>query len=117
MDITTQILIRFIPDLISEDQYGNKYYRKKKSDERYVIFNGKEESSKILPMSYAWLQKIIIKPVVKRNKIYECQKKHFPDSTGTEFAVKPKGSLLDKGFRQKPVADFKLWKPKNNYEI
>ena len=112
MDIISQILIRFSSDLIGEDQYGNKYYRKKKSDKRFVIFKGKVEASKIPPMWHAWLHKITSKPPLKRRKIYEWQKDHLPNLTGTAFAVKPKGSLLEKGFRQKSSADYESWIPR-----
>ena len=66
MNIVSQILIRLSSDLIGEDQYGNKYYSQKKTDKRYVIFNGKVEASKIPPMWHAWLHKIISKPPLKR---------------------------------------------------
>ena len=112
MDIISRILIRFSSDLVGEDQYGNKYYEKKKTDKRFVIFNGKVEASKIPPMWHAWLHKIINKPPLKRKKIYNWQKDHLPNLTGTAFAVKPKGSLLDKGFRQKSSADYESWTPR-----
>ena len=53
----------------------------------------------------------LFKPI-KRKKIYEWQKEHLPNLTGTAFAVKPQGSLLDKGFRQKSAADYETWTPK-----
>ena len=112
MNIVSRILIRFSADLIGEDQYGNKYYSQKKTDKRYVIFNGKVEASKIPPMWHAWLHKIISKPPLKRKKLYEWQKEHLPNLTGTAFAVKPQGSLLDRGFRQKSAADYESWTPK-----
>ena len=112
MDIISRILIRFSSDLVGEDQYGNKYYEKKKTDKRFVIFNGKVEASKIPPMWHAWLHKITSKPPLRRKKIYNWQKDHLPNLTGTAFAVKPKGSLLDKGFRQKSSADYESWTPR-----
>ena len=112
MDIISRILIRFSSDLVGEDQYGNKYYEKKKIDKRFVIFNGKVEASKIPPMWHAWLHKITNKPPLRRKKIYNWQKDHLPNLTGTAFAVKPKGSLLDKGFRQKSSADYESWTPR-----
>ncbi len=112
MNIISQIIIRFTSNLVGEDQYGNKYYKRKKSDERYVIFNGKVEASKIPPMWHAWLHKITNKPPLKRKKIYDWQKEHLPNLTGTAFAIKPKGSLLEKGLRQESSADYEPWIPK-----
>ncbi len=40
------------------------------------------------------------------------KKNIYPNLTGTAFAIKPKGSLLDKGSRQKSVADYEAWTPK-----
>ena len=68
MNVVSQILIRFSSNLIGEDQYGNKYYSQKKTDKRFVIFNGKVEASKIPPMWHAWLHKITSKPPLKRKK-------------------------------------------------
>ena len=68
MNIVSQILIRLSSNLIGEDQYGNKYYCQKKSDKRFVVFNGKVEASKIPPMWHAWLHKITNKPPLKRKK-------------------------------------------------
>ena len=112
MNIISQILIRFSSNLIGEDQYGNKYYNQKKTDKRFVIFNGKVEASKIPPMWHAWLHKIVSKPPLKRKKNYEWQKEHLPNLTGTAFAIKPMGSLLEKGSRQKSTADYESWTPK-----
>ena len=112
MNIVSQILIRLSSDLIGEDQYGNKYFSQKKTDKRYEIFNGKVEASKIPPMWHAWLHKITSKTPLKRKKIYEWQKEHLPNLTGTAFAIKPQGSQLEKGFRQKSAADYESWTPK-----
>ena len=49
---------------------------------------------------------------MRRKKIYEWQKEHLPNLTGTAFAVKPQGSLLEKGSRQKSAADYESWIPK-----
>ncbi len=65
-----------------------------------------------LQCGHAWLHKITNKPPLKRKKIYEWQKEHLPNLTGTAFAIKPQGSQLEKGFRQKSAADYESWTPK-----
>ena len=113
MNIVSQILIRLTSNFIGEDQYGNKYYEHKKmKNKRYVLFNGKVEASKIPPMWHAWVHQIINKPPLKRKKIYNWQKEHLPNLTGTVFAIKPQGSLLEKGSRQRSSADYESWTPK-----
>ena len=56
--------------------------------------------------------KLQINHLSEEKKIYEWQKEHLPNLTGTAFAVKPRGSLLDKGLRQKSAADYEAWIPK-----
>ena len=41
MDIISRILIRFSSDLVGEDQYGNKYYEKKKRIKDLLYLMGK----------------------------------------------------------------------------
>ena len=80
---------------------------------RYVRYNGLVESSKIPPMWHAWLHYIDDKIPSKKRKLFEWQKSHEPNLTGTIYAKKPKGSLSQVGLRQKSSADYESWKPKN----
>lgn len=114
MNIVSQIIIRLTSKLIGADNFGNKYYEEKNSfnKKRYVIFNGKVEASKIPPMWHAWLHHLINKPPLKRKKVYDWQKTHVPNLTGTIFATKPKGSIFETGQRQKSHADYEEWIPR-----
>ena len=103
---------------IGEDQFGNCYYEEKRKSKgirkkRYVRYNGLVESSKIPPMWHAWLHYIDDKIPSKKRKLFEWQKSHEPNLTGTIYAKKPKGSLSQAGLRQKSSADYESWKPKN----
>ena len=117
MDIISKIIMRFSSDLIGKNQYRNKYYRKKRSDKRFVIFNGRVEASKILPMWHGWLHKITGTFHLKRKKIYEWQKDHLPNLTGTSFAVKPNGILLEKDLGKNRQLITNHGYLENNYEI
>lgn len=114
MNIISQLIIRFTSNLIGEDIFGNKYFEEKNkiNKKRFVIFNGKVEASKIPPLWHAWLHHMVSKPPLKRKKIYDWQKMHVPNLTGTIFATKPKGSTFENGVRQKSYADYEEWKPK-----
>ena len=117
MSLGTKIYTWLKGNLVGSDELGNKYYCSSKDfknlkAKRWVIFNGEIEASNIPPHWHAWLHKIISKPPLKRKKLYEWQKEHLPNLTGTAFAVKPQGSLLDRGFRQKSAADYESWTPK-----
>ena len=114
MNIISQLIIKFTSKLIGMDSFGNKYYEEKNNSnkKRYVIFNGKVEASKIPPMWHAWLHHLAKKPPLKRKKVYDWQKTHMPNLTGTIFAKKPKGSVFESGKRQKSYADYETWIPR-----
>jgi NADH:ubiquinone oxidoreductase subunit len=44
---------------VGRDHHGNVYYRSKKGDRRYVIYNGPNDASRIPPEWYAWMHKQI----------------------------------------------------------
>ncbi len=117
MNIISQLIIRLNSYNVGQDQFGNKYYEHKNDKllpkKRYVIYNGKVEASKIPPMWHAWLHHVISKPPLKRKKVYNWQKEHLPNLTGTVLAVKPKGNIIGKGLRQKSSADYEKWTPKS----
>ena len=118
MKFLNDIIILIFSNKVGEDQYGNKYYESNnryygKRKKRFVRYNGIVESSKIPPMWHAWLHYIEEKVPTKKRKVYEWQKSHIPNLTGTIFAIKPKGSLSKLGEREKSYADYEPWKPKN----
>ena len=117
MNIISKILIRVSSDLIGEDQCSNKYYRKNKTEKRFVIFNSKVKSCKITHIWNALLNKIINKLILKRKKEDKWQKVHLPNLKRTAFAVKPQERLLDRGFRQNQQLISNHGHLENNYEI
>ena len=116
MKLLNDLQILLFSNKIGKDQYGNQYYEEKnrfygKRKKRFVRYNGTVEASKIPPMWHAWLHYIDNKPPKKNRKIYAWQKSHRPNLTGTIYAEKPQGSLVQLGSRQKSSADYESWKP------
>ncbi len=117
MKFLNDIKIILFSKKVGEDQFGNKYYEEQKSYEsyrkkRYVRYKGIVESTKIPPMWHAWLHQTEKKPPSKIRKKYQWQKSHLPNLTGTIHASKPRGSLSAYGQREKSIADYEPWEPK-----
>ena len=77
-----------------------------------IVSDGRTQSRVSTTTTRNAFRKFTSKPPLKRKKNYDWQKEHLPNLTGTAFAVKPQGSLLDRGFRQKSTADYESWTPK-----
>ena len=74
---------------VGKDELGNKYYRNKKN-ERWVIYSGNIEATKITTEWYLWIHHTIDKiPNYKNNKKYLWQKNHSENKTGTKYRHKP----------------------------
>ena len=88
--VGTRLYTFFFGKYVGSDEYGNKYYENKKRKKRWVIYKGEIEATKIPVEWYSWMHFI-------KNKIedihelikYEWQKKHLPNSTGTDKAYNP----------------------------
>ena len=78
----------FFGKFVGKDEFGNKYY-KSKSDERWVIYSGNIEATKISSSWYLWIHHTIDKiPDDKENK-FLWQKEHSENKTGTDESYKP----------------------------
>jgi len=76
---------------VGQDEFGNKYYKSKKN-ERWIIYSGKIEATKISSEWYLWIHHTIDKIPVEKgkgNKTYLWQKKHLENQTGTKDSYKP----------------------------
>ena len=99
-------------ELIGTDEYGNRYYKQRDGDRRWVIYNGEAEASRIPPGWYGWMQrKTDIPPSVDDYKPHEWEKPHRPNLTGTPAAYRPKGSILTPEKRQEVTGDYEPWTP------
>ena len=85
----TLIKTLFTGKFVGKDHYGNKYYKNKK-DERWVIYSGNIEATKITSEWYLWIHHTIDKiPNQTLEKKFSWQKKHTENKTGTKESYSP----------------------------
>jgi NADH:ubiquinone oxidoreductase subunit len=101
----------FFNKLAGADEFGNKYYISKFGkdylgrESRFVIYNGKEEPSKVPPQWHSWLHHLSNEAI--KAKKYKWQKDHMPNLTGTKLAYGPEKY----GIRPRISADYIPWFP------
>ncbi len=123
MTITTRIYTSLFGEHIGTDQFGNRYFRRKgkthgnssvadhrKTEKRWVLYNGKAEPSKIPPEWHGWMHYTLDAPL-QSGKKYAWQKPHLPNLTGTVNAYVPPGHLTRGGHRSPSTSDYESWKP------
>lgn len=97
---------------VGKDDQGNRYFRQKNGDRRWVLYNGEIEASRIPPEWHAWLHHMTDAPPTERplpTKLWE--KEHLPNLTGTAGAYFPPGSLNEGGTRRRATGDYEAWQP------
>jgi len=114
MSFGTWLYTKFFGERIGGDKFGNVYYRSKRKrasnrEERWVIFNGEVEASKVPPEWHAWLHHTTDDPISSENKRW--QREHLPNLTGTEDAYFPPGHDVKGGNRDKATGDYEAWTP------
>jgi NADH:ubiquinone oxidoreductase subunit len=97
---------------VGTDDYGNVYYRSKKGDRRWVIYNGPNDASRIPPDWYAWIHHTIEGlPEEELPPPPNFLKPPIPNLTGTPFAYRPPGALERGGRRAPATGDYEAWTP------
>ena len=114
----TKIYTWFCGNLVGKDAFGNKYYSNIKdfcdrNANRWVVFNGTIEATKIPPHWHAWLHKSIDAPPLTYSHKYDWQKDHKPNMTGTKEAYFPSSHPLSKSYQpdDKTQKDYESWTP------
>ena len=101
----TYLKTLFTGNFVGKDKFGNKYY-KNKNNERWVIYSGNIEATKISSEWYLWMHHTIDKiPSNNEEKKYSWQKEHSENKTGTEQSYKP--TKIKKEDKQKK---YETWK-------
>lgn len=99
-------------ELVGEDSFGNRYYRQRGGDRRWVIYNGDAEASRIPPGWHGWMHyKTDVPPTEDRYSAHEWEKPHVPNLTGTAAAYRPRGSILTPQSRPEVTGDYDAWSP------
>ena len=99
------------------DEFGNRYYRSKQRtrwgrEQRWCMFKGANEPSKVPPEWHAWLHYTVDKmPDPQNSMIQPWQEVHQPNRTGTDGAYRPSGHTLEGGRRAAATGDYEPWQP------
>jgi len=97
---------------VGSDDQGNRYYRERGGERRWVIYNGEIEASRIPPEWHAWLHFIAdASPAERPLPVKPWEKEHIPNLTGTKGAYFPPGSLYHHGHRPPATGDYEPWRP------
>lgn len=97
-------------EFVGEDEFGNRYFRERNGERRWVIFNGTVEASAIPPGWHGWIHhRLDSPPGPYRPRDWE--KPHEPNLTGTALAYRPPGSVLHPRPRTPGGPDYEPWKP------
>jgi NADH:ubiquinone oxidoreductase subunit len=98
---------------VGTDDHGNIYYRSKKGDRRWVIYEGSNDASRIPPEWHAWIHhQIDGTPDEALPPPPKFLKAPTPNLTGTTRAYRPSGSLERGGQRQAASGDYEAWTPR-----
>ena len=98
--------------LVGTDEFGNRYYRDRRSDRRWVIYGGPAEASRVPPDWHGWLHHTVdARPDNQTVKARPWQLPHRPNMTGTPDAWRPPGSALTANRRPPATGDYDAWSP------
>ena len=97
---------------VGVDEAGNRYFKSRKGDRRWVLYEGAADASSIPPGWHGWMHyRTDILPNEERYTPRFWEQPHQPNLTGTAGAYRPDSSLLAKGERPKVSADYDAWSP------
>ena len=101
---------------VGDDELGNVYYEgKPRTDgrnQRWVIYQGSNDASRVPPEWFSWLHhQIDAVPAVAMPPARAWQKPMVPNMTGTPLAYRPQGALEKGGRRAQVTGDYEAWTP------
>lgn len=97
---------------VGADSQGNVYFRSKKGDKRWVMYNGANDASRIPPEWYSWIHhQIDGHPDEALPPARGFHKPATSNRTGTPEAYRPTGALERGGQRQAASGDYQAWTP------
>lgn len=112
-NIGTKLYSFFNGKHVGTDQFGNRYYENRRKNHygkhnRWVIYKGIAEPSKVPAEWHGWLHYMTEQLPEKR---YDWQCEHLPNLSGTGYAYYPPGHSFSEGKRKKATGDYEAWKP------
>ena len=103
--------------LVGRDETGNAYYRSRKGDRRWVIYNGESEASRVPPDWHGWLHHTFPDPPTESPLAAKAwERAHEENLTGSATAYRPPGSLHGKALRPRATGDYEAWQPPDRKE-
>ena len=110
--VTTSLFTWLRGEKVGTDALGNVYYRSKKGDRRWVMYNGSNDASRIPPEWYSWMHRHIDDvPDEALPPPPSFLKPPTGNLTGTPLAYRPSGALERGGQRQAASGDYEAWTP------
>lgn len=116
MNLLNKLFIKLFCKYIGKDEFGNKYYQKSKNKghfdrkDRFVVYKGIVEGSKVPPGWFAWLHhQTDVKP--KNKHAHSWQEEYQLNATGTSYAYFPPGHANSVCERSKATGDYQPWIP------
>tara|TARA_Y100000766_G_C18719780_1_gene513307 strand:- start:64 stop:423 length:360 start_codon:yes stop_codon:yes gene_type:complete len=98
----------FFGKFVGRDESGNKYYENKNKTNRWVIYKGKINASKITTDWYSWIHFIKnTPPSEKKYNKHSWQKPHSENKTGTKESYRPNKIIK----KNKEFKKYETWKP------
>ncbi|MGF7163024.1 NADH:ubiquinone oxidoreductase subunit [Rhodoligotrophos appendicifer] len=101
-------------EFVGEDELGNKYYKQRNGDRRWIVYNGEADASKIAPGWHGWMAgRTDTPPSEERYEPRYWQKPHAPNTTGVTPINVPAGSLVRGLNANAPAmdAEYEAWTP------
>ena len=99
-------------DYVGSDEGGNRYFRSRRGDRRWVIYGAAAEASTIPPGWHGWMHHYAdTPPNQERYQPRDWQLPHRENLTGTARAYRPDGSILNAKRRPRVTGDYDAWSP------
>lgn len=111
MTIGTRLMTWLKGEQVGTDQFGNRYFREKGGDRRWVLYKGEAEASKVPPEWHLWLHKTVDAIPGKDAHHKPWEQPHLPNLTGTTYAYRPAGHPSQSGQRPHATGDYEPWTP------
>ena len=99
-------------EFVGEDEFGNRYYKERNGERRWVIYKDLADASKVPADWHGWLHHTVDTPPTDMGyRPKSWQRPHMPNMTGTAKAYRPPGSTLNPGKRPAATGDYDAWRP------
>jgi NADH:ubiquinone oxidoreductase subunit len=98
--------------LVGEDDLGNRYYKSKDCDRRWVIYNGANDAARVAPEWHGWLHGTFDgdpESYLPPARSWELDRPG--NLTGSDTAYRPGGAIEAGGHRARATGDYQAWSP------